>query len=195
MKLLIATHNQGKIKEFSELLKPYNTECVNLSDLNIHENVEETGNTFAQNALIKAKTYCNLANMPTLADDGGIMIDALNGEPGVKSRRWKGYEMSDEEMVDYTLERLNGIPTEKRTAHLVVNLALIFPDGREYSSEAAIDGVIADKQLIPIIKGYPFRSIFIVSGINKVYGELTEEEHRQYAQRVKALKNLLTHLQ
>jgi XTP/dITP diphosphohydrolase len=195
MKILIASHNPAKITELSKFLNGLNFETCSLNDLDIHEDVEETGITFEENALLKARSYSKLADLPTLSDDGGIMIDALNGEPGVKSRRWKGYPLDDQELLDYTLERLLDVPTEKRTAHLVVVLALVFPDGQEFTSQSSINGIITEKQMIPISEGFPFRSIFFVPQFEKMLGELSHEEHEAINHRLKALQLLLTQFQ
>jgi len=189
-KLLIASHNQGKINEFKKLLADWPFEIVSLIDVGIAENVEETGKTFEENARLKAEYYFKLSGLPTLSDDGGIEIDALNGEPGVKSRRWKGREMTDQEMVDYTLERLNGVPPEKRTARLKCVLCLKFPDRDAICADGAIEGVITEKPEVPLHPGYPFRCIFRVTKCNKIYEAMTPEEYASVSQRVAALKKL-----
>ena len=188
--LLVASHNQGKIKEFKKLLADWPFEIVDLNDVGIAQNVEETGKTFEENARLKAEYYFKLSGLPTLSDDGGIEIDALNGEPGVKSRRWKGYEMTDQEMVDYTLERLNGVPTEKRTARLKCVLCLKFPDREAICTEGAIEGTITEKPEAELQAGYPFRCIFHVTKFNKIYEAMTPEEYASVSQRVAALNKL-----
>lgn len=190
MKLLIATHNQGKLNDFKNLLKDYPLEIVSLDDLSINEDVEENGKTFEENSRTKARFFCKLANLPTLADDGGLEIDALNGEPGVHSRRWNGTRMTDQEMVDYALIKLHGVPKEKRTARMVAVLSLVFQDGREFQSRAAIEGIISEKQETAIMPGYPFRSIFFVKEIGKIFTDLTEEEHDRINHRIPAIKEL-----
>lgn len=175
MKLLVATHNPGKAQELKQSLQGLNLEVLSLNDLNLKDDVEKTGDTFKANALLKARYYCQLADLPTLADDSGLEIHALNNEPGVKSRRWKGYSMSDQELIDYALERLKGIPLQKRTANFSVCLALVFPDKKEYTTEAKSYGLILEKQQTPITPGYPFRSIFLSTESN------TKLHHRQQA--------------
>ena len=189
-KLLIASHNPGKVKEFKKLMADWPFEIVSLDDLGIVENVEETGATFEENARLKAEFYFNLSGLPTLSDDGGLEIDALNGEPGVKSRRWKGYEMTDQEMVDHTLERLQGVPAEKRTARLKCILCLKFPDREAVCAEGAIEGTITEKPEAALHPGYPFRCIFRVTKFNKIYEAMTPEEYTSVSQRVAALVKL-----
>lgn len=191
-KLVMASHNQGKIKEFKNLLADWPFEVVSLTDLGIKEDVEETGKTFEENATLKAKFYFKLSGLPTLSDDGGLEIDALDGEPGVKSRRWKGYEMTDQEMVDYTLERLYGVPPEKRTARLKCVLCLKLPDREAICVDGAIEGTITEKPEAALHPGYPFRCIFHVTKFNKIYEAMTPEEYASVSQRVAALKKLQT---
>ncbi|MXX54115.1 MAG: hypothetical protein F4Z35_09440, partial [Dehalococcoidia bacterium] len=98
-KLLIATHNRGKLRELTELLGDIPYELVSLGDLGIHYDVDETGSTFEENATLKAETYCELAGLMTLADDSGLEVDALGGEPGVRSARYAGPDATDGERV------------------------------------------------------------------------------------------------
>lgn len=165
-------------------------EIVSLDDVGITEDVEETGATFEENARTKAEAYFKLCGLSTLSDDGGLEIDALHGEPGVKSRRWKGYEMTDQEMVDYTLDRLNKVLPEKRTARLKCVLCLKFPDREAICVDGAIEGTITEKPEAAIHPGYPFRCIFRVTKFNKLYEEMTPDEYESVSQRVAALKKL-----
>jgi len=190
MKIVIATHNEGKAKELKNFLKLWDIEALSLDDLNITDDVEETGTTFQENALIKAKFFCKLTNLPTLADDGGLEIDALNGEPGVKSRRWDGTRMTDEAMIDYTFLKLKDVPAEKRTCRLVSTLALCRPGQEPKFGRGTIEGSIVERQTIPIQPGYPFRSIFLVPKYKKMLGELTPAEHEEINHRFAALQQL-----
>ncbi|MBI2624921.1 MAG: non-canonical purine NTP pyrophosphatase [Candidatus Nealsonbacteria bacterium] len=189
MKLLIATHNKGKLLEYQLIFKEFLPELavLALSDLNIKEKAPEDGATFEENAVQKAKFYSGLANLPTLADDGGLEIDYLNGEPGVKSRRWPGYEASDEELVKMALEKLKGIPFEKRGARLRAVAAFALPKEKVFTFEGILNGFITEKP-INIIPGYPFRAIFYLPDIKKVLGELTMEEEAVLAHRRKAVE-------
>lgn len=163
-KLLIATTNPGKVLEYKEIFKELKLpiELVSLKEVGIIEKAEEDGSTFEENAIKKARFYFNLSNLPTMSDDGGLEIDYLNGEPGVKSRRWPGYEASDEELQQIALDKLRGVPGEKRGAQLKAVIGLIFPsDEKFYTFEGILRGIIAEKPFDKIIAGYPFRSIFI----------------------------------
>jgi len=194
MKILIATRNSGKFRELSDFLQKAGHVCVSLNDLQIAEDVIEDGRTFEENALKKARFFCEKSKMATLADDSGMMIDALNGEPGVYSRRWNGTEMTDEALMNYTLKKMKNIPIEKRAAHLVATIAFVFPSGKEIVKSASIDGIISEIQLVPIEKGYPFRSIFFIPELNKAYGALTTEEHDKLNQRIAALKQIIAEI-
>lgn len=177
MKILIATKNPGKAREIKEFLTgPF--ELVSLADFPDAPDIEETGETFEQNALFKAKAYFEWSSIPSVADDAGLEIDFLNGEPGVKSRRWLGYEMTDQEMIDTTLNKLQGVPWEKRTAHLVA--VGVFYDGEHtFIEKGSTDGFIAERQTIECEPGYPFRAIFWMPKFQKLYQELTRKEHEQ----------------
>ena len=138
-KLLVATSNPAKFKEIKYFLSDLPLKIVSLKDLKVKERVEEDKDTFEENAIKKALFYAKKSNLPTIADDGGLEIDVLGGEPGVKSRRWiGGKEASDEKLIDYTLRKLKGVPSEKRGAQLRAVLALAFPDGQVFTSEGKL---------------------------------------------------------
>ncbi|MBI2676902.1 MAG: non-canonical purine NTP pyrophosphatase [Candidatus Yanofskybacteria bacterium] len=167
MKVVIATKNPGKLREIKEFLGP-DFECVSFLDFEDSPDIEETGTTFLENAILKAKTCfewsrlsVGQAGLPSVADDGGLEIDFLNGEPGIKSRRWPGYEATDEELIELALSKLHGIPWEKRTASLVS--VGVFYDGKNTINVVEkIKGFITENKASRFEKGYPFRSIFWV---------------------------------
>jgi len=198
-RLLIATHNPGKLSELKEGLAPLaqaGIKLISLKEVGITEEPDEIGASFRENALLKAKFYANLAHLPTISDDGGISIEALNGEPGVKSRLWLGREASDEELIDYTLERLKNFPKkDQRRAYFETCVVFYDPKtNQSFSEKERIYGYITDKSSSKRIKGYPFRSIFIVNKLNKYYDELTDKEHRQINHRLQAVKRLVQNL-
>ncbi len=193
--LLIATHNPAKKQElkegFSSLIK-FGTELLSLDELHIMDDPEETGKTFLENAQLKANFFSRLSGLPTVADDGGIEIDVLDGEPGVHSKRWLGRDATDEEMVTYTLERLKGVPQEKRTAQFTVCLFYKDPiTGFKKSVTKSIKGHISFVPSGRAVKGYPYRSLFIVDAYDKFYDELTELEHRAVNHRLNAVQELI----
>jgi XTP/dITP diphosphohydrolase len=193
-RLLIGTHNLAKVVEYKRYLSDLPLELISLSDLNIKEDAPENGITFEENAIKKAKFYHQLTDLPTIADDGGLMIDALNGAPGLKSRYWLGYRMTDEEMIRSVIEKMRDIPKSKRTCHLVGVIALVMPDGKVYTSWAQIDGIVAQRPTEKRLPGYPYRSLFYLPKFKKFYLELTDEEHEKINHRKLALLKLRPHL-
>ena len=130
--------------------------------------------------------------MPTIADDGGIEINALRGEPGVHSKRWLGREATDAELIQHTLKSLSGVPFEKRTAHFKIVLNYFNPKNNiSFSASASLDGKIALKIGPDAKKGFPYRSLFIVDRYNKYYDELTTQEHNEVNHRLLAVKKII----
>ncbi len=198
-KILIASTNPEKIIEIKIGLKELEKQGIivlTLNDVKVGENnkPEETGRTFQENALIKAKYYANLTNLSCLSDDGGLIIPCLNNEPGIKSRRWLGYDASDTELIDHTLKCLQGVTGNKRTAYLETCVTFFVPGhpkgGQIIFEQERIKGRIAQKPSSRPTNGYPFRALFIVDEFNKYYDQLTEKEHQQVNHRLKALKRL-----
>lgn len=193
-KLLIATTNPGKLSEIKRFLGDLPVELVGLKDVGIIEVVEETGRTFEENAILKARFYCQKSGLPTLADDGGFEIDALGGEPGVKSHRWihKDREDTDEELIAYTLEKMRGLPRARRGAQLRLVLALVLPDGRKFTVEEKTRGIVAEKPSKHRTFGFPYRSLLFLPEINKYYDHdlLTPEETDRFNHRKRALDKL-----
>lgn len=194
-KILIATTNPAKLEELKiglKSLEKQGIKILTLNDVKVGENVPvENGKTFQENVLIKAKFYADLTNLPCLSDDGGLIIPYLNNEPGVKSRRWPGYEATDEELINLTLSNLRGYAGSKRTAFLQTCLCFYDPETKKaiFGTEK-IKGYIAEKPSGKPTKGYPYRAIFIVDKYNKFYDDLTEKEHLEINHRLKALKRL-----
>lgn len=198
-KLLIATTNPGKLAEIRRFLSDLPLELVSLTDMGITEAVEETGKTFEENALLKAKFYAQKSGLPTLADDGGFEIDALGGEPGVRSHRWvdPSRESGDEELIEYTFKRMKGLPRAKRGAQLRLVLVLMLPDGSVHTASDAVRGIVPLAPAPARVPGFPYRSILYLPEIGKFYNhdELTEEENAAYNHRKRALEKLIPILQ
>ncbi|GIW64986.1 MAG: non-canonical purine NTP pyrophosphatase [Patescibacteria group bacterium] len=194
-KLLIATSNKAKLEEIKYGLKELEKENIKLftlNDVGVEEEPEETGQTFCENAKIKAKSYGDLTNLPTIADDGGLIIPYLNNEPGVKSRRWLGYKASDQELIDYTLKRLKNTSKTQRIAYLQTCICFYLAKKNVFMfQEEKIKGYIAEKPSNKPTNGYPFRALFIVEKYQKYYDELTEKQHNLINHRLKALKKLV----
>ncbi len=194
MTLLIASHNPAKINEYKRYLSDLPLELVTLSDLNINQEAPEGAKTFKENAIKKVKFYHKLTNLPAIGDDSGLMIDAFGGEPGVKSRYWLGYKMTDEEMIQAVMERMKGVPPEKRACRLVAVVALVMPDGRVHTAQAKTEGMVTEKPIDARLNGYPYRSFFYIKQFQKFYIELTDEEHEKINHRRLALLTLRPHL-
>ena len=194
-KILIASTNPGKITEIKiglQELEKQEIKVLTLNDVRVGDKEpEETGKTFQENAFIKAKFYADLTHLPVLSDDGGLIIPYLNNEPGVKSRRWLGYEATDKELIKYTLSNLRGCTGSKRIAYLETCLCFYDPQIKKtiYETEKIL-GRIAETPSTKRVTGFPYRAIFIVDEFNKFYDELTDEEHQQVNHRLKALKRL-----
>jgi XTP/dITP diphosphohydrolase len=189
-RLLIATTNRAKLAEYRLILRDIGIELelVSLADLRISEGPEETGATFTENALLKARFYFDRARIATLADDGGLEIDALAGEPGVRSHRWlgSGRDDSDEALVAEVIRRMKGVETARRTARIRATVALIYEEAGalcEKTAEAAIEGVIAERAYPEIRAGFPYRAVLVIPGRNCYLGELGDEEEAQISQR------------
>lgn len=193
-RLLIATRNPGKFAEFSKCFSDLPLTLVSLSDLGITEDAPEDEPTFVGNALQKAQFYYRISGLPTVADDAGLEIDALNGEPGVKSRRWAGHRMEDRELLDYALEKIKALPNQSSSCHFTACLAFVW-DGGETTEEEQIQGECRMPQREGLEPGYPFRSIFFLPELKKYYIDLTEEEHAAYNHRRKAALRLRTKIQ
>ena len=183
MKFVLATHNPGKLKEMGDILARFGVEVVSPKDLGITVDVEETGATFAENAMLKAKAICAAAKLPAIADDSGLCVDALNGGPGVYSARYGGEGLDDKGRYMLLLNSMRGQPT--RAAHFACAIACVFPNGDELTAEGRCDGTIA---FAPIGEGgFGYDPVFFVPELKKTFGQLTAEEKSAISHRGRAL--------
>ncbi len=195
-RLLIATTNPAKLAEYRILLHGMDTrlEAVSLADAGIVDVAEETGATFHDNALQKARFYFERSHLPTLADDGGLEVDALGGAPGVRSHRWLGPGKStDRALAEEIILRMKDIEKRRRTARIRAALALIYRDGErvhETVAEDAIEGIIAPRAYPEIRAGFPYRAVLWLPELSCYLGELGEKEEARLGQRKKALQKL-----
>lgn len=191
-KLLIASMNQGKIKELASFLSDLPIALISLPDLGIKDEVAETENTYQKNSQKKARFYAKKTGFPAIADDGGIEIDALKGEPGIKSRRWLGYEARDEEIINHMKTVAKKLPYSNRKAYFRAVISFALPDGKVWSREGKIEGIVPEKPYLKLLRGYPYRSFFYLPKIGKYYheNELTEDEQKLYNHRYKAIRKL-----
>lgn len=183
MKIVLASHNQGKMKEMSTILAQYGVELVLQSDLGVNIEVEETGETFRENALLKAHAVMKATGMPAISDDSGLMVDALNGAPGVYTARYGGEGLTDVERYRLLLSALVG--QTNRAAHFYSCIACVFPAGETLVAQGVCDGTIA---FAPIGQdGFGYDPIFFVPALRKTFAQMTPEEKNTVSHRAKAL--------
>ena len=191
MKFVLATHNPGKLREMGGILKDLGVEVVSPAALGIPVDVEETGTTFLENALLKAKAICRAANLPAIADDSGLCVDALNGAPGVYSARYGGEGLDDKGRYMLLLNSLRGQST--RTAHFTCAIACAFPNGDTLTAEGRCDGTIA---YAPMGEGgFGYDPVFFVPELKKTFGQLTAEEKSAISHRGRALESFIGKLE
>lgn len=190
-KILVATRNPGKFGEIKKFLSDLPIEVVSLSDCSIQNDVEETGANYAENAKKKAVFFAEKSGLPTLSDDSGIEIEALGRQPGKNTRRWLGYEMTDEEIVSH-LYKISKELGENRRAHFISTVCLAMPSGKTFVETGDTQGIIAENPSIKKVVGYPFRSFFYIPQIMKYFfeDELSLEEQKLYNHRWKAISKL-----
>lgn len=181
-KILIGTGNKAKMATYKRLLDGFNLKLVSSKDLKIEE-PEEIGDTFEKTAIDKATYYYGKSGLPTIVDDGGFEIEALNGEPGVRSKRWIGREMTDEEIIAEVIKRMKG-KNDRSAKHSIV-IAVATPFG-VVTSSSEIAGVVAEKPSDKRISGFPYRSVLFLPNYNKYWADLSDEEeeilnHRKHA--------------
>ena len=188
MDFILATNNMKKLAEMQRILSPLGINVVTAKMLGKQlEDVEEDGKTFEDNAKLKARAACKEMNMPAIADDSGLCVDYLDGAPGIFSARFAGEHGNDEKNNDLLLEKLDGVPLEKRTAHYVCAICCTFPDGREIVVRGECNGVIGFER--DGHEGFGYDPLFLVDG--KAFGRYTAEEKDRISHRGNA-RRLLT---
>ena len=186
--LVIATRNSGKLREFRELLLPLKTEVLSLADLEVDTEFEESGNTFAENARLKAIGYSRIVRFPVLADDSGLEVEALGGRPGIFSARYGGPGASDEDRVRKLLKELESSASE-RNARFVCSLALAQGGRLLLESEGECRGTIANEPRGT--NGFGYDPIFLFPALGRTYAELSQAEKNIYSHRSRAVASLL----
>ena len=186
MKIAIATNNKNKLKEIRAVLGGHFDAMYSLEDLGIEIDIAETGSTLTENALIKARTIRDIAGIPALADDSGLMVDALNGAPGVYSARYAGEEHDDAKNNALLVKNLQG---KDRTAHFCSVIALSYPDGKELTAEGRVKGHILDAPRGN--NGFGYDPLFFCDEIGKTFAEANPDEKNSVSHRGRALRNML----
>ncbi len=188
MKLVIATGNAGKLDEIRKIIGGSDMEIVSAKDLGISLDVEENGSSFRENALIKAKACAKEVNEAVLADDSGLCIDALGGEPGIYSSRYLGEDTSYDIKNKDILRRMKDVPDGERSARFVCDVAVIFPDGRQIVTEGIMEGEIAHE--ICGENGFGYDPVFYLSSYGKTSAEIAPDEKNKISHRAKALAKM-----
>ena len=193
MQLLVGTSNKGKFIEIGESLRGLNLELLQPEQLRITEDPDETGTTFAENALLKARHYFERGKIPSIADDSGIVVDALQDELGVQTRRWgAGPDASDQEWIEYFLDRMSS--ERNRSARFICTLAYIDKNGMEYLFEGTCNGIITPTLEAGFLPGLPISACFRPEGYDRVYSAMSIEEKNAVSHRGKAAAQLKKHL-
>lgn len=192
MDFILATNNMKKLEELQRILSPLGVNVITAKDLGITlPEVEENGTTFEENAHIKAQSACEITKLPSIADDSGLCVDYLYGAPGIYSARFAGEHGNDEKNNDLLLEKLSGVPMEKRTAHYVCAVCCIFPDGREITVRGECPGHIGFER--DGNAGFGYDPLFIVNG--KSFGKYSAEDKDKISHRGNALRLLKNELE
>ncbi len=191
MKIVIATHNKDKFKELYVGLSTFNIELLSLYDFPEIGEIIEDGKTLKDNALIKARTVHKITSLPTISDDTGLAVDALNGEPGVYSARYAGENCTYLDNVNKMLLEMKDVPENKRSATFSTVMAYV-DDKRELTVKGVVEGIITDK--IKGIGGFGYDSIFYVCNKGKTFSEMSIEEKNLISHRSKAIEALKAQL-
>ena len=190
-RLVVATHNPGKLAEINGLLGPHGAEAVSAVSLGISE-PEETETTFASNALLKADHCARASGLPALSDDSGLCVDALGGEPGVHSARWAGVAKDFAlamRNVEEKLQAKGAVTPEARKAHFICALCLAWPDGRDDVFEGRVDGTLVWPPRGS--NGFGYDPMFVPDGFTQTFGEMEEPIKRQMSHRARAFGKLV----
>ena len=187
-KIVCATGNQGKLREVKKILADLDMDIVSMKEEGIQIDVNENGATFAENAQIKATAIGAHTDAIVLADDSGLVIDALNGEPGIYSARYMGEDTSYRIKNQNLIDRLEGVPDEKRTARFVCAIAAALPDGTVLHTEGTIEGIIGYEERGE--NGFGYDPIFYVPKLGKTTAELSDDEKNAISHRGSALEKM-----
>ena len=190
MKFVLASHNKGKLRELQAILGDLGVEVVSQSDLGLNLEPEENGETFAENARIKARAVMEASGLPAIADDSGLCVDALQGGPGVFSARYGGPGLSDPQKAQLLLRNMRGLTP--RTCHFACHITCCFPDGDELDAEGTCDGTVA---FAPMGEdGFGYDPVFFVPRLKKTFAQLSAEEKNAISHRGNALRSFAEQL-
>lgn len=191
--IVLATGNEGKIREFVKMLDNPEIEIKGINSFPGYEAPDETGKTFAENALIKARYASSFTGLPAMADDSGLEVDALYGRPGIYSARFAGADADDEKNNRKLIRYIRNVPAEKRTCRYVCAAALVFPDGKEYTSRGTVEGLIV---IDPRgTEGFGYDPYFYLPKLGKTFAEIAMEEKNRISHRGRALEGIRKYLE
>ncbi len=190
MKMILASNNPEKLREVKEILEPYGVTVISQSEAGIRLEVEETGTTFAENSELKAKAVYDLTHMPVIADDSGIAVDALNGEPGIYSARYGGEGLNDVDRCHLLLKNMEGVPDEERTARFVCVITYFDENGQKHQFDGKIEGKIGYEMIGS--NGFGYDPLFMVG--DRSLAEYTDDEKNSVSHRGNALRKLEAYL-
>ena len=186
--ILVATRNEGKVREIRKVLKPLGLRIRSLKDFQDLPGVKEDGKSFSENALKKARFYAKRSSLLTVSDDSGLEVDALDGRPGIYSARFAGEKASDHENKQKLLREMGGIPPSRRGARFRCAIAIVSPDRREAVVEGECRGRIGDEEKGK--RGFGYDPLFYLPRLKKTVSQLTIEEKNKISHRGKALRKL-----
>ena len=186
MKVILASKNPHKLTELSVILSQHGFEIALESEYGLDIDVDETGTTFEENSLLKAEAVMKASGLPVLADDSGLMVDALDGAPGVYSARY-GHKSSDGERTAFLLENMKDVPDEKRTAKFVCVITCLWPDGRKIVARGECPGVITRE--VHGENGFGYDPVFYLPELGMTYAELPSEQKNAISHRARALQD------
>lgn len=188
LKIIIASHNKGKVEEFNEMFKHLNFEVVSLLDYPEIDEVEETGDSFEANARLKAETIAQQLGHITLADDSGLVVPALNGEPGIYSARYAGEDKNDQANNQKLLDKMKDLQASDRQAYFNSTLVLAYPNSESLVVEGIVEGVILEKELGE--GGFGYDPLFYYPPLMKSFGELSLASKNKISHRSQAMNKL-----
>lgn len=193
-KILVGTGNPSKLKHYQKYFQDSAIKLVSAKEMGILEEPEENGTTMEENAIMKAKHYCEKSGLPTIADDAGFEIPALGNFPGVNSRRFAGHDMTDDEIINGILDRMKGLKGEQRRASMKIVCALALSPGQVYTASGAIEGHVPEISYEKREEHFPYRSLLFVDKLNVWFGDVAGGLEDQIDHRKAAVEKLKKYL-
>jgi XTP/dITP diphosphohydrolase len=188
--LILATQNQGKVKEMKQLLSDLPIKLIGAREAGVTDDIEEDSATLEANSLKKATHLATTTHQWSMADDSGLFIDALNGAPGIYSTRWAGLDFPREQLPDFLLHKMIGVPVQKRKAHWECAIALVEPDGKHWIFKGQSDGKIAIEKRGTPRPNMPYDTIFLPAQDTRTFAEMNEREKKALSHRGHAIAKL-----